>query len=115
VDGDFARHMEVSPSRTIQKLGYLTERDKRRLSSVDPQIIQSLAEAAQRYVRAVGRKQQVGQGIGMKEDPLGRVPNIDDFGGGRGRIPEDIAGWIPGRRTGISVGGREIITGGGRG
>lgn len=100
VDSQFARHMEVSPARTINKVPYLTERDKRTLSSLDPQVIQSLADAAQRYARAIGPKQQIGPaGIGMRSDPLGRVGQLDDFdphGRGRGgdgarQLPPDVA------------------------
>lgn len=114
VESEFARHMEVSPARTINKVPYLTERDKRTLSNLDPQIIQSLADAAQRYARAIGPKQKIGPaGIGMRGDPLGRIGQLDDFdprgrgsGGGGRQLPPDVAGRFGhGRGTDPSPGG----------
>ena len=109
VDADFAREMKVSPSKTLRKVDYLTERDRARLSNIDSGLLSSLAEAASRYAEAIGAKQRV-MPVGMSESLQRGLKGIQDFGPGSGGhgMPGDLGRFLPGSGIGISVGGREI-------
>ncbi len=55
-DSVTARQMQVNPAQALRKVPFLTERDRRSLSTLDPEIMRSLAEAAERYARDAGPK-----------------------------------------------------------
>lgn len=102
MDPEAARQMQVNPARTMSKMNFLTERDRKRLSDVNPEVLESLADAASRYARAAKEARYGGVGIplGPRGGPMDRAQGaLDRFGrggSGGGGVPADIAPFLPG-------------------